>query len=143
MPVVDSDCIIQFLRGNKRAVDFLSSAFEGKKKLKTTAFTVSELYQGAYASSRSAKNVRDVKDILQYFDILDFDEAAAIVHAQIAADLDKRGRPIGSVDPFIASIVIVAGETIVTRNVNPFKEIERLPIVNWEDAAARKDAPDP
>ena len=130
--VVDSDCIIQFLRGNPHAVEFMKKVSNSESILKTTAFSVSELYFGAFISKQSAKNMRDVKDILEHFEILSFTQEAAILHAQIAADLKIRGKPIGVMDPFIASIVLAAGDAIATRNVDHFKEIERLMILNWD-----------
>nr|MDO8112621.1 type II toxin-antitoxin system VapC family toxin [Candidatus Sigynarchaeota archaeon] len=134
MTILDTDCIIQFLRGNPRAINFVQSARKKDNALKTTAFTVSELYFGAYISSRSAKNTRDVKDFLAQLTILDFTEAAAIVHAQITADLKSKGNPVGTIDPFIASIVLSTEESLVTRNSDHFTAIDRLKLLNWDVA---------
>src|SRR5271157_3976113 len=106
MTVLDSDCIVQYLRGNPKAVDFMRTMKRETHALKTTSFTVSELYYGAFISSQSAKNLRDVKDVLERFEILDFTAECAFLHAQITANLRDKGKPIGAVDPFIASVVL-------------------------------------
>jgi predicted nucleic acid-binding protein len=64
--------------------------------------------------------VRDVRDLLIYFDILGFTEDLAIIHAQLTVDLDNRGKPNGILDPLIASIVLSAVESIITRNADHF-----------------------
>jgi tRNA(fMet)-specific endonuclease VapC len=143
MVIIDSDCIIQFLRGNKRAIACLASYIKGPSKPKTTVFTVSELYYGIYASLSSAKNLRDIKDLLVNFDIIPFMEDSAVLHAQIIADLDKRGKPIGTVDPYIASIVIQNDEELVTRNIDHFKEIPRIKLIDWEKVGIQPRAPEP
>lgn len=88
MVIVDCDCIIQFLRGNRRAVAYLASIIKGISKPKTTAFTV-------------------------------------------------------NVDPYIASIVIQNDEELVTRNIDHFKEIPRIKLVNWEKVAFQPNSPEP
>jgi predicted nucleic acid-binding protein len=118
----------------------LASYFKATSKPKTTVFTVSELYYGIYSSLYSAKNLRDIKDLLRYFDIIPFTEESAVLHAQITADLDKRGKPVGDVDPYIASIVIQNDEELVTRNIDHFKEIPRIRIFNWENVAIQPNA---
>ncbi len=141
--IVDSDCIIQFLRGNKKAMACLASYIKGPSKPKTTVFTVSELYYGIYLSSSSAKNLRDIKEFLFNFDIIPFTEESAMLHAQITADLDKRGKPVGDVDPYIASIVIYNEEELVTRNIDHFKEIPRIKLFDWEKVGIQPGEPEP
>ncbi len=143
MVIVDSDCIIQFLRGNKKAMACLASFFKGTSKPKTTAFTVSELYYGIYLSSSSAKNLRDIKEFLVNFDVIPFTEESAMLHAQITADLDKRGKPVGNVGPYIASIVIQNDEELVTRNIDHFKEIPRIKLFNWDKGEIQPSASEP
>ncbi len=143
MVIVDSDCIIQFLRGNKKAMACLESFFRGKNKPRTTVFTVSELYYGIYLSQFSAKNLRDIKEFLVNFDVMPFTEEEAVLHAQIIADLDKRGKPVGDVDPYIASIVIQNDDDLVTRYIDHFKDIPRIKIFNWERVTVQPGTPEP
>jgi len=62
-------------------------------------------------------------------------EAEIIKAAEIRADLEKRGQPIGNKDAdiFIAAHCIVNGYTLVTDNTSDFERIEGLEIVNWKE----------
>lgn len=51
--------------------------------------------------------------------------------AVIAATLDRHGRPIGAIGPFIAATAFVLGCPVVTRNVRHFEIIEGLQVINW------------
>jgi predicted nucleic acid-binding protein len=51
--------------------------------------------------------------------------------AVIAATLDRHGRPIGAIDPFIAATAFVLGCPVVTCNVRNFEIIEGLQVINW------------
>jgi len=62
------------------------------------------------------------------------DEAEFIKAAEIRADLEARGLPIGNndADIFIAAHCIVNGYTLVTDNTADFERIGGLHIVNWK-----------
>lgn len=51
--------------------------------------------------------------------------------AVIAATLERQGRPIGAIDPFIAATALVLGCPVVTRNVRHFQFIDGLQVINW------------
>jgi len=51
--------------------------------------------------------------------------------AVITAALDRKGRPIGALDPFIAATALVLGCPVVTRNTRHFEAIEGLQVINW------------
>jgi tRNA(fMet)-specific endonuclease VapC len=63
-------------------------------------------------------------------------EAEFIKAAEIRANLEERGLPIGSKDAdiFIAAHCIVNGYTLVTDNTKDFERIDGLDIVNWKDS---------
>lgn len=51
--------------------------------------------------------------------------------ALIAAALDRKGRPVGALDPFIAATALVLGCPVVTRNARHFKAVEGLQVIDW------------
>jgi len=63
-------------------------------------------------------------------------EAEFIKAAEIKADLEERGLPIGSKDAdiFIAAHCIVNDYTLVTDNTSDFERIDGLKFVNWKDS---------
>ena len=60
-----------------------------------------------------------------------FDLAAAEEAAMIAAELARRGEPIGPVDVLIAGAARAVGATLVTHNVREFSRVAGLSIENW------------
>lgn len=64
---------------------------------------------------------------------LAFDETAAQAYAEIVALRIRCGRPMSVEDGQIASIALVHGLTLATRNTRDFEEIEALSLFNpWQ-----------
>jgi len=70
------------------------------------------------------------------FSELNMGEAEFIKAAEIRANLESRGLPIGNKDAdiFIAAHCLVNGYTLVTDNTRDFERIDGLKIANWKDA---------
>jgi tRNA(fMet)-specific endonuclease VapC len=68
---------------------------------------------------------------LPYVEALDFADDAARHHAEIRADLKKRGALIGANDLFIAAHARALGFTLVTNNATEFERVNDLVIENW------------
>ena len=67
--------------------------------------------------------------------VLDFDSAAAIEAASLAADRQRAGRPVDMRDTQIAGIALTRRATLATRNVRHFQDLN-VPVVDpWTDAA--------
>ena len=66
--------------------------------------------------------------------ILPYDDRAAEWHAKERARLSSKGLTPSFVDGQIAAISAVNGLTLVTRNVNDFKQFLRLKVQNWHTA---------
>ncbi|MHA1721431.1 MAG: type II toxin-antitoxin system VapC family toxin [Promethearchaeota archaeon] len=131
MPVLDSDILISFLRGKKKAVKFITELINSKSILITTIINVGEMYIGAYLSSQVAKDIGSIEKLLKNFYILDFAKEDSIVFGQIQANLIKNGNQIGRMDTIIGAIVLNHNETLFTRNIKHFSRIPRLKIQNW------------
>lgn len=68
--------------------------------------------------------------------VLDFDSAAATEAAILAADRQKRGRPVDMRDTQIAGIVLARRATLATRNLRHFRDL-KVPVVDpWQAAGA-------
>lgn len=61
--------------------------------------------------------------------VLDFDGAAAIAAAQLAADRQRAGRPVDLRDTLIAGIAQARRATIATRNTRHFEGLD-VPVVD-------------
>jgi hypothetical protein len=64
--------------------------------------------------------------------VLDFDSAAAMEAASLAAERQKTGRPVDVRDTQIAGIALARRATLATRNVRHFADL-KVPVVDpWE-----------
>ena len=64
-------------------------------------------------------------------EIVYFDEQAAETYGLIRSQLEKTGKPIGSLDTLIGTHALCLGVTLVTNNTREFKHIKSLKVVDW------------
>lgn len=129
--VLDSDVCIHALRGVPAAVAALRR--RAPSEIAVTSVTLAELWFGARKSAHP-KRMRALQDaFLAPFEVLDFDAAAADAYARIRHDLERRGKPIGERDQFIAAITIARGRTLVTLNRREFDRVPELHVVGPGD----------
>jgi tRNA(fMet)-specific endonuclease VapC len=93
---------------------------------------------GVEVSPRRNQDAAALAAFLPYVEALDFADEAALHHAEIRADLKRRGALIGANDLFIAAHARALGLTLVTNNTTEFKRVKGLAIENWTLPARRK-----
>lgn len=96
-----------------------------------SAITMSDLETMIAKAGDPANKSAAVRLVLAYFNIVDFDEAAALHAGQIRAYLEPRGLAIGPLDTLIAAHARSLGATIVTDNVAEFSRVPGLKVENW------------
>jgi toxin FitB len=64
--------------------------------------------------------------------VLDFDLLAAQIAARLAAERQRRGRPVDLRDTQIAGIVLARRATLVTRNTKHFNDLDVQLINPWQ-----------
>ena len=75
-----------------------------------------------------------VDDIQAAYEIIQYDNHAAWIQADIRSRLQENGTPVDFPDTQIASIAVSNGMILVTRNTKhfePIKEISTLMVENW------------
>lgn len=90
-----------------------------------------ELYVGLAKSRNSTKRSQQLEALTAQSIILPFDKASAHQAAQIRAELERKGQPIGPIDTLIAGIAIAAQATLVTHNMREFSKVEGLMLEDW------------
>lgn len=103
-----------------------------------TAITRAETERGLnlLPKGRKRANYRACADAT--FDLfkdrcLPFEESAAVQFGIIQTRRQRAGRPISTEDAQIASIVVVHGMSLATRNTRDFQLIDQLELINpWE-----------
>ena len=124
--VVDSDVLIYFLKGDKKAIDKLSKI--SLLQLYTSRINYTELMYGAYNSSKVEKNLEVILAFLENFQILEFCKSSSHIFAQTKAKLKKSGNIIADMDLMIASIVMANDAVLITNNLKHFQRIQGLKV---------------
>lgn len=106
-----------------------------KKGLKygvgVSSITLSELEYGVQKSQHIEQNTVNLLHFLAQFEILSFDEQAAIEYGKIRVDLERQGKTIGNMDMLIGAHAKSTGSLLVTNNEKEFKRIKGLSLENW------------
>jgi tRNA(fMet)-specific endonuclease VapC len=113
-------------RLRSRAREKLATLVDAGEVLTTTRFNVAELWVGVERSEDRAAEIEAVERMLRPLIVLDFDELSARVFGRVTAHLQTRGAPRGDMDVLIASVALVHGERIVTRNARHFDALPGL-----------------
>ena len=130
MVVLDTDILVAFLRNKTEAVEFVTELQKKNASLSTTTVNAFELFEGALISTNK-DNVKKAENALRSIGSYSFNGPASWKAAEISSELIKKGEPLDFQDIAIASIAIVNGESIVTRNVKHFSRIKGLKIAKW------------
>jgi tRNA(fMet)-specific endonuclease VapC len=104
---------------------------ENSEGLCISTVVLTELLHGAAKSARPVENRRAVEEFAARLTVLPFDERAADHAADIRADLERKGTPIGAYDLLIAGHARGRGLTVVTGNIGEFGRVEGLRCEDW------------
>jgi len=96
-----------------------------------SSITLAELKHGVFASKSVEKNNIALHQFLSIIDVVNFDDEAALEYGKIAADLKRKGTPIGPMDTLIAAHARVVDKILVTNNTKEFERVPNLKIENW------------
>jgi tRNA(fMet)-specific endonuclease VapC len=81
--------------------------------------------------SGAVKRRNQLDSLLKSICFLPFTQIEAKTTAQIRAYLEQQGTPIGPMDTLIAGSALANQGILVTRNVDEFKRVPELEVVNW------------
>ncbi|MBS1263370.1 MAG: hypothetical protein MAG715_00546 [Methanonatronarchaeales archaeon] len=126
--IVDTDVLIDFLRGRGEGVDLLEE-HRADNAVETTDVNVFELYHGAYGSREREANLVRLKGFLNRVTSHSTSEDSMELAGRIAADLDDRGEPVGVRDVLIGSIALIENRPVLTRSREHFERVERLELL--------------
>ena len=127
--MLDTDICIYAM---KQRPDALAQRFdEVSDQLSISTVTAGELIYGAEKSARVAANLQAIEAFLARLEVLPFDAKAAAHFAQVRAELERAGRPIGAYDLMIGGHARSQGLVLVTNNEREFSRILGLRVENW------------
>jgi tRNA(fMet)-specific endonuclease VapC len=98
-----------------------------------SAVSLYEIEVGIAKSAQPARRRKQVDTFLAVVSVLPFDRSVARSAAEVRADLEGRGIPIGALDNLIAGTALAHRATLVTRNTHEFSRVRDLSIEDWYD----------
>jgi tRNA(fMet)-specific endonuclease VapC len=129
--LIDTSILIAVERGGLD-LEHLLEAYPQERWFISTV-TLSEMLHGVLRTAspvQRAKRLAFAEDKIRRFRVLDFDLAAARAHAEIWAELARRGRTVGERDLMIAATAISRNYAVATRDLRSFPKIPGLAVLN-------------
>lgn len=127
--LLDTDTCIDLLRG--LAGTTARASLVSPDACAVSAVTTYELLSGAARCTHPDRERHKIATFLAAIAELPFDHNAASHAADIRADLEGKGLPIGSYDLQIAGQALAAGLTLVTSNGREFGRVKGLRLEDW------------
>ncbi len=129
--MVDTNVFVSFER-HRQPIDL--SSWEPTEDVFISAVIASELLMGVHrADTESRRHRRSafVEAILADVRVLDFTTAVARVHAEVYADLARRGELIGAHDLLIAATALHHKLSVLTENFDEFSRVSGLGVIRF------------
>lgn len=129
MYVLDTNTLIYYFKGQGKVAQSLAQTLAQEIYIPT--LVLFELQVGIAKSNSSEKRVQQLQQLLSYINLAPFDKAAAIAAANIRAQLESAGTPVGPIDVLIAGTALSLNATLITHNVKEFGRIPNLGLEDW------------
>jgi len=127
--MVDTNVFISFEKSGD-SIDL--SGWESSEKIYISVVTVSELLMGVHRANTEQRRQRRsafVEAVIAGVSVLDFTAAAARVHAELYAELARKGQMIGAHDLIIAATARHKDLSLLTDNVHEFSRVPGLRVI--------------
>jgi tRNA(fMet)-specific endonuclease VapC len=129
MIIIDTSILIDALHRKEMAIRKIRELEQTGETLCTTQISVLELYKGAYVPTKSEDGLEKIKKLLDAFIILPINEDIYDIFGELAAMLRRRGEAIGDFDELIASIALIQGAAIVSKDSH-FERVPGLKVIS-------------
>lgn len=131
MYCLDTDILIEYLRGNKEIVAKLTNFYNNGFGLFTTFVNICELYKGVYLSKNKDKEEADIDILLYTVKPIEMDQHSCIFFGKEWNRLQKTGKQTQLLDLIIASVAVINNLTLITRNKKHYENIDSLKVEEW------------
>ena len=128
--LLDTNIVSYWMRGDPRVTQRLRAHSPAEMGL--SAITLAEILYGIERSPvRQVERRARLQQIAAVLHLYPFDEEAAQHYAVVRAQLERRGCPMSERDTQIAAIARAGRLTVVTHNVQEFRRVDGLAVVDW------------
>jgi len=129
MYVLDTNILIYFFKGmGNVAQNFFSVA---PQDIGVPAIVIHEIQYGLLRLSDPEKRRAQFHEFMQVVKSLPFGVKEANTAAEIRAELERKGTPIGPYDFLIAATALTDNHTLVTHNTKEFQGVDNLKLTDW------------
>lgn len=129
--LLDTGSAADYIHRRKNVYERVRRAITDGHRVGTAVPVLAELWYGVEYSSTREKNAARLRRVLPELIIWPFTDRAAEEYGRIAADLRRRGRPIGTIDMLIAAIALSLGKTVVISADSDLTTVPGLAVENW------------
>lgn len=125
--LIDTDMLVDRERGDMDVLETLL----GDEERAISVITVSELLHGVHRATGDvwARRRAFVEHVIAAFDPVPITESVARVHAEVWADLTRRGDGLGAHDLWIAATALAHGLAVATGNAADFRRVPGLRVL--------------
>ncbi|MBN1319183.1 MAG: type II toxin-antitoxin system VapC family toxin [Anaerolineales bacterium] len=128
MFILDTNTIIYFFKGMGNVSTRMLST--PPNEIGISSIVLYELKVGI-AKSGSLRRKAQLDSLISSIHVLPFSHHEATIAAQVRANLEKQGQPIGPYDILIAATAMAHNAFLITHNTKEFKRIEGLNVQDW------------
>ena len=129
MYMLDTNTLIYFFKGIGNVAQNLLS--KSPKDILIPSVVLYELEVGIAKSTQPEKRRKQLETLISRVNIMSFSAEEAKITAQIRANLEKQGKPIGAYDTLIAGTALCNHAILVTHNLREFQRVDGLDVEDW------------
>ena len=128
--MLDTNICIYIIKNNPISV---RQKFEqiSASNLVLSMVTLAELRYGAEKSQAKEKAIKAIEQLSRHIQIAELDEVVAEHYADIRAQLERQGKPIGNNDLWLAAHARAKNWVLVSNNTREFERVVGLRLENW------------
>ena len=128
--MLDTNICIYIIKNNPISV---RQKFEqiSANNLVLSMVTLAELRYGAEKSQAREKAIKAIEQLSRHIQIAELDEVVAEHYADIRAQLEREGKPIGNNDLWLAAHARAKNWVLVSNNTREFERVVGLRLENW------------
>lgn len=127
--LLDTNILIAALKGRPEVRQRLESLPLSGMRL--SVIVLGELEFGAEKSAHGERNRARLATLVQRLPLVGIDYDTTRQYAQVRAQLERQGTPIGANDTWIAAQTLAIDATLVTDNEREFSRVYGLMLENW------------
>lgn len=128
--LIDTDILSEFLRGTPKVIASAENYLQEYDAFNFSIITYYEILNGLLYKD-AKKQLKNFAEFTEFNRIIPLTLSSTQKAAEIYASLKSKGQPIGHTDCLIAGIAMANNLQLATNNIDHFKRIKGLEIVNW------------